>query len=52
VPITFIASANCARYCGADVDFVDIDPTTRNMSVPRLAEKLQAARKRAACRRS
>jgi UDP-4-amino-4,6-dideoxy-N-acetyl-beta-L-altrosamine transaminase len=43
VPITFIASANCARYCGADVDFVDIDPMTRNMSVLRLAEKLQAA---------
>jgi UDP-4-amino-4,6-dideoxy-N-acetyl-beta-L-altrosamine transaminase len=43
VPITFIASANCARYCGADVDFVDIDPATRNMSVSRLAEKLQAA---------
>ena len=27
-PITFVASANCARYCGARVDFVDIDPTT------------------------
>jgi UDP-4-amino-4,6-dideoxy-N-acetyl-beta-L-altrosamine transaminase len=45
VPITFIASANCARYCGAEVDFVDIDPATRNMSVPRLDEKLQAAAK-------
>jgi UDP-4-amino-4,6-dideoxy-N-acetyl-beta-L-altrosamine transaminase len=41
--ITFVASANCALYCGADVDFVDIDPTTYNMSVERLAEKLEAA---------
>ncbi|MGL5238893.1 MAG: DegT/DnrJ/EryC1/StrS family aminotransferase, partial [Plesiomonas shigelloides] len=30
-PITFVASANCARYCGADVDFVDIDPVTYNL---------------------
>lgn len=43
-PITFVASANCARYCGADVDFVDIDPKTYNMSVERLAEKLEAAK--------
>lgn len=43
-PITFVASANCARYCGADVDFVDIDPLTYNLSVPRLAEKLEQAR--------
>ena len=42
-PITFVASANCARYCGADVDFVDIDPRTYNMSVERLAEKLETA---------
>lgn len=42
-PITFIASANCARYCGADVDFVDIDPVTLNMSVDALADKLAAA---------
>jgi UDP-4-amino-4,6-dideoxy-N-acetyl-beta-L-altrosamine transaminase len=41
--ITFVASANCARYCGADVDFVDIDPRTYNMSVEALAEKLGAA---------
>ena len=27
-PISFVASANCGRYCGADVDFVDIDPAT------------------------
>lgn len=42
-PITFVASANCARYCGADVDFVDIDPRTYNMSVARLEEKLAHA---------
>ena len=39
-PITFVATANCALYCGATVDFVDIDPRTYNMSVDRLAEKL------------
>jgi UDP-4-amino-4,6-dideoxy-N-acetyl-beta-L-altrosamine transaminase len=43
-PTTFVASANCARYCGADVDFVDIDPVTYNMSVSKLAAKLEAAR--------
>jgi UDP-4-amino-4,6-dideoxy-N-acetyl-beta-L-altrosamine transaminase len=42
--VTFVASANCARYCGAEVDFVDIDPCTNNMSVPRLAEKLAQAK--------
>lgn len=42
-PNTFVASANCARYCGADVDFVDIDPQSWNMSVERLAEKLEIA---------
>lgn len=42
-PITFVASANCARYCGADVDFVDIDPRTYNLCADRLAEKLAAA---------
>ena len=40
-PITYVASANCARYCGASVDFVDIDPRTYNMSVESLAHKLQ-----------
>lgn len=45
VPNTFVASANCALYCGADVDFVDIDPDTWNLSVPRLRDKLEAARK-------
>lgn len=42
-PITFVATANCARYCGADVDFVDIDSRTYNLSVERLAEKLEQA---------
>lgn len=43
-PNTFVASANCARYCGADVDFVDIDPRTYNMSVESLRKKLVYAR--------
>ena len=43
-PITFVASANCALYCGAEVDFVDIDPRTYNMSVEKLAEKLAQAK--------
>jgi UDP-4-amino-4,6-dideoxy-N-acetyl-beta-L-altrosamine transaminase len=43
-PITFVASANCARYCGADVDFVDVDPRTYNMSATCLAEKLELAK--------
>lgn len=45
-PNTFVASANCGRYCGADIDFVDIDPITLNMSVDALSEKLVKARKR------
>jgi UDP-4-amino-4,6-dideoxy-N-acetyl-beta-L-altrosamine transaminase len=44
-PITFVASANCALYCGADVDFVDIDPATYNMSVDALEDKLIRAHK-------
>lgn len=44
-PNTFLASANCARYCGADVDFVDIDPLTRNMSIAALRDKLEHARR-------
>ena len=45
VPNTFVASANCGLYCGAEVDFVDIDPYTWNMSVSCLKEKLAAAKK-------
>lgn len=44
-PITFVASANCALYCGAQVDFVDIDPNTYNMSIECLSEKLAQAEK-------
>lgn len=42
-PNTFVASANCARYCGADVDFVDIDPHTRNLCPDALETKLRQA---------
>jgi UDP-4-amino-4,6-dideoxy-N-acetyl-beta-L-altrosamine transaminase len=42
-PVTFVASANCVRYCGAEIDFVDIDPATYNMSPEALAEKLERA---------
>jgi UDP-4-amino-4,6-dideoxy-N-acetyl-beta-L-altrosamine transaminase len=42
-PITFVASANCALYCGAKVDFVDIDRNTFNLSVDALKEKLEQA---------
>ena len=44
-PNTFVASSNCALYCNAKVDFVDIDPRTYNMSVDRLKEKLIQAEK-------
>jgi UDP-4-amino-4,6-dideoxy-N-acetyl-beta-L-altrosamine transaminase len=44
-PTTFVASANCALYCAADVDFVDIDPRTYNLSVACLADKLADAEK-------
>ena len=43
-PVTFVASANCGLYCGAQVDFVDIDPRTYNMSVHALEAKLQQAK--------
>lgn len=42
-PISFVASANCGRYCGANVDFVDIDPTTLHMCPDALAAKLAQA---------
>jgi len=42
-PITFVASANCALYCGANIDFVDIDPVTYNLCPSALEEKLQKA---------
>lgn len=43
-PITFVASANCALYCGASVDFVDIDAVSYNMSVDALRAKLEVAK--------
>ncbi|WP_145596226.1 UDP-4-amino-4,6-dideoxy-N-acetyl-beta-L-altrosamine transaminase [Candidatus Pelagibacter sp. FZCC0015] len=45
-PNTFVASANCARYCGAGVDFVDINPDTFNINVEALSEKLKVAEKK------
>jgi UDP-4-amino-4,6-dideoxy-N-acetyl-beta-L-altrosamine transaminase len=44
-PISFVASSNCALYCGGKVDFVDIDPKTYCMSTEKLEEKLIAAKK-------
>jgi UDP-4-amino-4,6-dideoxy-N-acetyl-beta-L-altrosamine transaminase len=44
-PITFVASANVGLYCGADVNFVDIDPATYNMDINALDEKLFNANK-------
>jgi UDP-4-amino-4,6-dideoxy-N-acetyl-beta-L-altrosamine transaminase len=41
--VTFLASANCGAYCGAQVDFVDIDPRTYNISVVDLHRKLEIA---------
>lgn len=46
VPNSFVASANCALYCGAEVDFIDIHPETYNMDMQALAEKLAAAPKK------
>ena len=44
-PVTFVASANCGLYCGAKVDFVDIDPRTYNISAEHLAVKLAQAQR-------
>ena len=44
VPNTFVASANCALYCGANIDFVDIDPKTSNLCIRLLREKLTQAK--------
>ena len=45
-PNSFVASANCGRYCGAKVDFVDIDPTSRNLCPKALELKLKASAKK------
>ncbi|ESE41164.1 UDP-4-amino-4,6-dideoxy-N-acetyl-beta-L-altrosamine transaminase [Shewanella decolorationis] len=42
-PISFVASANCALYCGAEIDFVDVDPLTGNLCPNALAIKLEQA---------
>lgn len=42
-PISFVASSNCALYCGASIDFVDIDPLTFNICIKKLEEKLEIA---------
>ena len=44
-PISFLASSNCALYCGAQIDFVDIDPQTYNLSIEALETKLKQAEK-------
>jgi len=44
-PITFVASANCARYCRANVDFVDVDPETINLCPTQLSHKLERAQR-------
>ena len=44
-PNSFVASANCGRYCGAEIDFVDIDPLTYNLCTNELEKKLIQARK-------
>ncbi|MBR3723057.1 MAG: UDP-4-amino-4,6-dideoxy-N-acetyl-beta-L-altrosamine transaminase [Selenomonadaceae bacterium] len=44
-PVTFVASANCGRYCGANVDFVDINPKTYNMDALALEKKLRESKK-------
>ncbi len=44
-PITFVASANCARYLGAEVDFVDVEPSTGNICIDALRTKLEEAKK-------
>lgn len=45
-PNTFVASANCALHCGAQVDFVDIDPFSYNICIKKLEKKLQQAKKK------
>jgi len=44
-PVTFVASANCGLYCGAQVDFVDIDSNSWNISIDQLTKKLELAKK-------
>lgn len=46
VPTTFVASANCGVYCGAKIDFVDINERTFNIDINKLTQKLQSTKKR------
>lgn len=46
VPNTFVASATCGLHCGAKIDFVDIDPLTRNICVKSLKKKLRKTKKK------
>lgn len=43
-PLSFVASANCARYCGASVDFIDVEPESGNLCISTLRQKLELAR--------
>ncbi len=45
-PISFVASANCAIYCGAKIDFIDIDINSFNISIENLKKKLIIAKKK------
>ncbi len=45
-PVSFVASSNCALYCGAKIDFIDIDPSTFNICIQALIRKLIIAKKR------
>lgn len=45
-PNSFVSSANCARFCGAEVDFIDIDESTGNLCLTRLSEQLERAKAR------
>ncbi|MDT0628231.1 UDP-4-amino-4,6-dideoxy-N-acetyl-beta-L-altrosamine transaminase [Alteromonas sp. W364] len=44
-PNSFVASANCALYCNAKVDFIDMDPATRNIDIEKLAKRVNAAKR-------
>jgi len=45
-PISFVASANCGLYCGAEIDFIDVNPSSYNISIEALREKLEEAEKK------
>ena len=45
-PVSFVASSNCALYCGAKIDFIDIDPSTFNICIQALIRKLVIAKKK------